>query len=166
MLAPVSLRLGHRSGLTVPRTVIQYLAAASLPTGEGKRKSRERKILCFLSGLRRAIRESPLRNCYLFVAKVSSLPCIGRFVNRPYEIVICLLQRFHPCRVGAIHESPVTFCLRKAHSSIKAGKMTGWRLFLVTKKRESSSLMRFFSAPRSSFGVFLFKNLMTEAPSF
>ena len=29
----VSLRLGHRSGLTVPRTVIQYLAAASLPLG-------------------------------------------------------------------------------------------------------------------------------------
>ena len=28
---PVSLRLGHAAGLTVPRTVIQYRAAASLP---------------------------------------------------------------------------------------------------------------------------------------
>jgi len=28
---PVSLRLGHAAGLTVPRTVIQYRVAASLP---------------------------------------------------------------------------------------------------------------------------------------
>ena len=28
---PVSLRLGHAAGLTVPRTVIQYRAATSLP---------------------------------------------------------------------------------------------------------------------------------------
>ena len=30
-LHPVSLRLGHAAGLTVPRTVIQYRGAASLP---------------------------------------------------------------------------------------------------------------------------------------
>ena len=30
-LAPVSLRLGHAAGLTIPRTVIQYRVAASLP---------------------------------------------------------------------------------------------------------------------------------------
>ena len=31
--SPVSLRLGHAAGLTVPRTVIQYRVAASLPPG-------------------------------------------------------------------------------------------------------------------------------------
>ena len=33
--APVSLRLGHAAGLTVPRTVIQYRVAASLPVNRG-----------------------------------------------------------------------------------------------------------------------------------
>ena len=32
----VSLRLGHASGLTVHRTVIQYLGVASLPLGKAK----------------------------------------------------------------------------------------------------------------------------------
>ena len=32
---PFSLRLGHASALTVHRTVIHYLVAALLPTGEG-----------------------------------------------------------------------------------------------------------------------------------
>ena len=36
-----SLRLGHAAGLTVPRTVIQYRVAATLPLGKAKRN------LCF-----------------------------------------------------------------------------------------------------------------------
>ena len=35
----VSLRLGHAAGLTVPRTVIQYRVAATLPLGKAKRNS-------------------------------------------------------------------------------------------------------------------------------
>ena len=34
-LHPVSLRLGHAAGLTVPRTVIQYRGAAALPVNRG-----------------------------------------------------------------------------------------------------------------------------------
>ena len=37
--SPVSLRLGHAAGLTVPRTVIQYRVAASLPKVREKAKS-------------------------------------------------------------------------------------------------------------------------------
>ena len=44
---PVSLRLGHAAGLTVPRTVIQYRAAASLPKIREKAKGLIALILKF-----------------------------------------------------------------------------------------------------------------------
>ena len=42
---PVSLRLGHATALTVPRTVIHYRVAASLPAGEGLGLSRSFRLI-------------------------------------------------------------------------------------------------------------------------
>ena len=77
----VSLRLGHATALTVPRTVIHYRVAASLPTGEGFYKSvGEGLVSSRKNSVRQNGRSKPLPYGWVQIFYKS----VGAIINRPF----------------------------------------------------------------------------------